>query len=510
MENHAADVRLPKAPEPYWLNALDIPTFEPLQEDIKVDVVVVGGGITGITTAYLLVQEGISVALLEADRLLNGTTGHTTAKLTAQHGLFYDELMAHMGRTQARLYFEANDEAIQFVERTVSALGVDCDFQRQDAYVYAVAAESANKVEQEFEAYQTLGIDGELVAEIPFDLQIKQAIVMKNQAQFHPTRYLAGLVKALQDKGCRIFEGTTAVDVEYDDEPVVVTRDGYKVQADKVISCSHYPFYDGLGFYFARLHAERAYVIAGRSDKPYPGGMYISADNPTRSIRATNMNGEPLVLISGDGHKTGQGKDTLAHYEALEAFGQEVLWLQEVLYRWSAQDLYTLDKVAYIGPLTAGKPNVLVATGYRKWGMTTGTQAALLLRDYALDKDNPYKELYAPSRFYADPSLKTFLVQNANVAAHLVKGKFEMPARQAEDLANGEGGVVNHQGARNGAYRDEDGKLFVVDTTCTHMGCEVTWNHGDKTWDCPCHGSRFTYKGDVMEGPAERSLKRLD
>lgn len=497
-------------PEPYWRDSISIPEFPALSEDIDVDVAIVGGGISGITAAYLLSSEGLKVALLEADKLLNGSTGHTTAKITAQHNLLYDELIQHTGKCKAKRYYESNQDAIRFIEKTSQELGIDCEFQSEDAYVYSITDEYAKKIEKEFSAYRMLGIDGDVVKQIPLPIDVQNAIVMRNQAQYHPLKYLMGLVDILRKKGVQIYEHTVATDVEYGERPVIVTRHGHRISADKVLACSHFPFYDGAGFYFTRMYAKRAYIIAAKCNIDYPGGMYISAETPAISLRSVQIDNEQMLLISGADHKTGQGKDTMEHYQSLEAYGREVLGLTEVRYRWSNQDLFTLDKIPFIGELTQSHPNVLVATGYKKWGMTSSVVAAQLLRDIVMDRENPYRDVYDPSRFYADPSLRKFLSTNINVAAHLIKGKFEVSDLAADDLAPGEGAVITHDGRRAGAYRDDDGQVYIVDTTCTHLGCEVNWNHGDKTWDCPCHGSRFAVNGDVIEGPAEKPLERLD
>ena len=258
------------------------------------------------------------------------------------------------------------------------------------------------------------------------------------------------------------------------------------------------------------MHADRSYALAVKAKKKFPGGIYISADKPTRSLRSVTVNGEEMVLIVGENHKTGQGIETMEHYKALETFGEEVFGLEEIVYRWSAQDLITLDKLPYIGELTSGQPNILIATGFRKWGMSNGTAAALLFRDMILGKENTFQKLYTPSRFYAHPSLKNFLVENANVVGQLIKGKLDSPKTTPEDLSNGEGAVITLDGHRKGAYKDDEGKLHIVDTTCTHIGCEVEWNNGDRTWDCPCHGSRFSFTGEVIEGPAEKPLQKYD
>ncbi|GGE33201.1 oxidoreductase [Pullulanibacillus camelliae] len=509
-QNKRTKDTFPESPEPYWRDFITLPEFPQLEDNLQVDVVIVGGGITGLTAAYLLVKEGLKVAVLEAGKLLNGTTGHTTAKVTVQHGLIYDEFIQNIGKSRTRLYYEANAEALSFIRKTIEEHSIDCDFSEQDAYIYATTEHYARKLEKEAKAYAKLGIDGGLVNNLALDIDIQNGLVMKNQAQFHPVKYLARFIDVIKEKGGLIFEDTTAVNVKTGKEPVVFTRKGLEVTGRYVLVCSHFPFYEGKGFYFTRMHAERSYVVAVKTKKHYPGGMYINAEDPVRSLRSTMMNGEEIVLVGGESHKTGQGTDTMAHYKALETFGDELFGIDRVAYRWSAQDLVTLDKLPYIGELTSGEANILVATGYRKWGMTNGTAAALLLRDYVMQQETPYQKLFTPSRFYLHPSLKNFLVENANVAGHLIKGKIEAPNRKMNDFANDEGGVVIHKGQRKGVYKDKEGALHVVDTTCTHLGCEVEWNDGERTWDCPCHGSRFSYTGEVIEGPAETPLQQHD
>ncbi|WP_152393550.1 FAD-dependent oxidoreductase [Paenibacillus guangzhouensis] len=500
----------PQYPDSYWIASSERMAFPALQEDIQADVAVVGGGISGITTALLLAREGLHVVLLEAGELLKGTTGHTTAKVTAQHDLIYHELIQHVGLEKAQYYYRANQEAIQFIKELVHQESIDCGLTDQDAYIYTNDEQYLRKLELEMQAYEQLGIHGELVHSMPLSLSMKQALVMRNQAQFHPLHYLYALVRLFMKLGGKIYEHTTVMTVENGDQPKLVTRDGHHVTCRHTVSCSHFPFYDGMGFYFSRMHAERSYVLGVKCSDPYPGGMYIRAENPTRSIRSTAMaDGQTLVLVGGEGHKAGQGVCTIRHYEALQHFAKEQFKVEDIPYRWSTQDLVTLDKVPYIGQISSSVQNVFVATGYRKWGMTQGTLAALLLRDTILERDNPYQALYTPSRFHADPDIKTFVTQNADVAKHLIAGKLEMVRKKPEELKAGEGDVVTVDGQRAGAYRDEQGILHLVDTTCTHMGCEVEWNAGDLSWDCPCHGSRFSIDGEVMEGPAKRPLTRL-
>ncbi|OLO39096.1 (2Fe-2S)-binding protein [Alkalihalophilus pseudofirmus] len=508
--NEDKNNKFPKFPEPYWRDDLQFPSFPTLEENIAVDVGIVGAGITGITTAYLLSQAGVKVALLDAGVILNGTTGHTTAKVTAQHGLIYDELIEHFGEEKAKQYFEANDKAKEFIIDTVTSLNINCDFEEQDAYIYTNSEQELNKLEKEARAYEKLGIPGSLVKSMPLQIPMKNAVVMSKQAQFHPLKYLVPLVEEIKNAGGLIFENTTAVNVEEEDHPKIITRNGHHITCKYVVSCSHFPFYDGMGFYFARMHAERSYVVAVKSNQPYPGGMYLSSESPTRSVRSTPFGNESLLLLGGDGHKTGQGVNTIKHYEALAQFGKDVLGLTDIRYRWSAQDLYTLDKVPYVGPITSSKENILVATGYRKWGMTNSTAAAMMLKELVIDGKHQYENVFTPSRFKADPSIKEMVVQNTDVAVELVKGKLKNVHKFPEDVKVGEGSHVKVDGKKAGAYRDEEGKLYCVDTTCTHMGCEVEWNAGERTWDCPCHGSRFSIEGDVIEGPADQPLKKLE
>ncbi|MCL6458824.1 MAG: FAD-dependent oxidoreductase [Gorillibacterium sp.] len=502
-------VSLPQYPESYWLASSNIPRFPQLTKDIHVDVAIVGAGITGITTAYLLSKQGLKVAVIEAGQMLSGTTGHTTAKITAQHGLIYDEFISNFGEEQTKLYYEANQQAFQFIKETVDQQHISCDFTHEDAYIYTNSANYVEKMTMEINAYKKLGIIGDYLEQTPLPFPIKAAVVMKNQAQFNPVSYLTHLIQQIVKQGGQIFEHTTAVNVEKGRPATVVTKAGYKISCHYVVSCSHFPFYDGWEFYFAKMYAERSYVLGVKTERAYPGGMYLNAEEPNRSLRSAMVNGERMVLVGGESHKTGQGICTIKHYEALKHFAKEHFGLKEISYRWSAQDLVTLDKLPYIGQNQADTPNILVATGYKKWGMTTGTAAALLIEKLVMDKESPYQELFKPERFHANPGIKNFVVQNVDVAKHLIAGKLEMIYRKPEELGNDEGAVVKVNGSRAGAYRDQQGDLYLVDTTCTHMGCEVEWNLAERTWDCPCHGSRFSYQGEVLEGPTDKPLKSL-
>lgn len=500
---------LPQFPKSLWLSATELPRYPKLEADLQVDVTVVGAGITGMTTAYLLAAKGLKVALLDAGRIFHGTTGHTTAKITAQHNLIYDELIAHFGADNARLYYEANREALQFIKKLAADEQIPCQFKEENAYIYTSSEANMDKISAECKAYEQLGIPGGFVEQTPLPFQTRAAIVMKDQAQFDPIPFLNHLREQFLRLGGQLFEETTVVGVEKGPPAVVKTSDGCQITSPYVVVCSHFPCIDKGGFYFARLHAERSYTLAARTGKGLAGGMYLSADNPVRSLRTVTANDEELLLIGGEGHKTGQGICTFQYYEKLREFGLEHFDLQEIVYHWSAQDLVTLDNLPYIGRELGDQRHIFIATGFKKWGMTTSVAAALLNSSLIAGEQSPYEELFKPSRFHADPDIKTFILQNANVAKHLIAGKVDIVHRRVEELAPDEGAVVRVNGRRAGAYRDAAGELHVVDTTCTHMGCEVEWNEAERTWDCPCHGSRFAYTGDVMEGPAKKALGKV-
>lgn len=501
---------IPQFPESYWLDSIDLPDFPKLEDSVETDVGIVGGGIVGITAAYLLAEQNYNVVLIDADKLGNGTTGHTTAKLTAQHGLIYDELIQHLGLEKAKQYYQSNVEAKRFVEEQIQELDIDCDYRQEDAYLFTNDESYLSKLENEKKAYDQLEIAGELTDHMPLDIPIKSALIMKNQAEFHPLKYLKALVKKAVKNGVTIYEQTTATDVEYIKHPAIVTENGHRIRCRYVIEASHYPFYDGQGIYPVRMYPERSYAVAFKTAKAFPGGTYINAETPTRSIRTTNQNGEELWIVVGEKHKTGQGNSTIKHYEALADYAETHFGISDYVYRWSAQDLTTLDNIPYIGKVTKNNSDVFVATGFRKWGLTEGTNAAKIITDLIMKGENPYEELFSPSRFQADPAVKEFTKANADVAKHLIKGKLEYTNDNIKDLKPDQATTTRIHGMRTGVYKNSDNKLYAVDTTCTHMGCEVNWNDGDRTWDCPCHGSRFSYTGEVIEGPAKKALNQVE
>ncbi|MCA1030169.1 FAD-dependent oxidoreductase [Bacillus timonensis] len=503
-------MNFPQLPESYWRKT-ELPQFKELNSNLEVDVAIVGAGITGITTGLLLKKAGYNVTIIDADSILNGTTGHTTAKVTVQHNLIYNELLNNLGEEKAKLYFDANNMGLKWIKDYITKNKVECDFTEEDAYIYTNSTNYLTQIENESSAYNQLGIPGEMISKLPLNIPVKTGLVLRKQAQFHPIKYLKHLIKEFVNLGGLVFENTPAVDIEKGERPIVKTKKGFNISSKHIVITSHFPFLDMFGFYFTRMYAERSYILAAKIQEEFPGGMYISAESPTRSLRYTTLeNGQKFVLIGGESHKVGQGVNTIRHYEALKSFGEQTFRVEEFLYRWSAQDLFTLDKVPYVGQITSNTNNIFVATGYGKWGMTNGTAAALLIKELITTGNSIYKDLFTPSRFNTDPSVKQFFINNADVAKHFIDGKLEFAIKKPDDLDINEGSVVSVNGKRAGAYKDEEGRLHIVDTTCTHMGCELEWNNGEKSWDCPCHGSRFSFKGDVLEGPAKKTLRRIE
>lgn len=495
---------------PIWQEGDIMPAFPQLKENIKTEVTVVGGGITGITTAYLLAKKGVKVVLIDRGKLTNATTGHTTAKITAQHGIIYHEFMSHFSHEEAALYYESQSEALKSIRNIIQENQIECHFEEQDAILLTNNDKNRRKLEQEFEAYTALNIDREELTQLPVAFPMKYAIKMKNQAQFHPISYLKSLVDEIIENGGEIYENTSAYDIENADHRIVRTKDQHSIICDQVVIATQFPFFEGEAFYSARMYPSRSYAVAFTSKNPYPGGMYLDVDEPVHSLRTLKLDGEEYWIFGGQNHKTGQYKHDVAPLQKLKEFASKHLKLTDWQYEWSAQDYTTLDKLPYIGRLNKNRPEILVATGYRKWGMTNSMVAAKVLTDLILNKENPYIDLYRPTRFHADPDLKQFISTNTNVAKELVSGKLMQDKHTPKEIPAGSAIKTKQHGQTIGIYKDHEGKVHALDTTCTHLGCEVTWNDEEKTWDCPCHGSRFACDGKVIEGPALEDLKKVE
>ncbi|MBZ2174406.1 FAD-dependent oxidoreductase [Schnuerera sp. xch1] len=495
-----------KLPQSYWLASTPTTNYPTLNEDIDVDVVIIGGGLAGISCAYLLQKENLNIAVLESDHICQGATAHTTAKITSQHGLIYDKIKTQAGKEFAKQYAHANESAIHKIKEIIEDNQIDCDYISQPAFVYTQREKYIQQIENEVKTASSLGIKASYVEEIPFNMSIKAAIRFDNQAQFHPRKYVLSLASIIHDNNVRIFENSRAVDIEKDNNYVITTEKGNKVRAKKVIITSQYPFYNKHGMYFARVFPKRSYIVGIKAKEKYPGGMYVNEEDPTRSLRSQNTEDGELILVVGANHTTGQSDNTDESYQELISFANSIFTIEDIPYKWSTQDYITLDGVPYIGNYTSNTPDMYVATGFQKWGMTNSMVSAMILRDLIVKGESKWQNVYNPSRKNIISSAKNFVVENLNVAEHLLKGKLSSLPKNI-DIEPGEGKIIKIDGERIGAYRDEEGMLHLVNTTCPHMGCELNWNSAEKSWDCPCHGSRFTYEGEIIEGPSIKPLK---
>jgi glycine/D-amino acid oxidase-like deaminating enzyme/nitrite reductase/ring-hydroxylating ferredoxin subunit len=485
-----------------WIDSGPHPPARPrLEASTDADVAVIGGGIVGITTALLLQEAGVRAVLLEAGRLAGGVSGYTTAKVSSQHGMIYERLRSGFGADGARAYGAANEAALAWIADRVERDVIDCDFRRRASYAYLGPGADRANAEREAEAALAAGLPASFVEETPLPYPVAAAVRFDDQAEFHVRKYLLALADELDE----VYEHSHAVQVDEHGRCVVKTPGG-SVTADHVVVATHYPFLDR-ALAFARVSQQRSYALLCRIAGDPPAGMFISGDSPTRSVRAVPVDGEELLLVGGEGHKTGEGGDTEARYRALERFAREHWDVESVAYRWSSQDGTTIDGVPYVGPLTPRNEHVLMATGFAKWGMTGGTAAAMILSDRLLGRENPWSELFNPNRIKPRAAVK-FVEENAKVGLHLLGDRItKRGTRPIEDLAPGEGDIVRHAGEKVAGHRRDDGTLVAVSPLCTHLGCQVNWNTAERSWDCPCHGSRFSPEGEVLQGPAVHRLE---
>lgn len=491
----------------FWLEDHHEITFPKFEGEETFDVAIVGGGITGIMTAYYLVQSGYKVALFEASNLMYGTTGRTTGKITAQHDIIYHTLIDEYGADYAKQYFEANNQAKETIKELCKQHAIDCDFETEDSYVFTQKHEYVEKLKKELAAYQLLKISHEWVTELPLHIPVEAGLIMKDQAQFNPVLFLQSIIQIIDEKGGKIFEHSKVEAMDKTDQYCLLLENQGRVYAKHVISTSNFPFIDRHG-YFARLFPARSYLICVKVKDIFPGGMYINIENPTYSIRSVRKGDQQYVFIAGAGHKTGNVYSEQEQIEQLVSFAKQTFDVEEMIEHWSAQDLETADDLPYIGRMK-GEESFYVATGYKKWGMTTSIVAAQLISDEINGKQNPYAQLFSPERTFTFKKIKKLLQENMKIPGEFVDGKLSTPEIELKDLQCGEGRPVSIKGKRAGAYKSESGEFIIIDTTCTHMGCELNWNSVEKSWDCPCHGSRFSLTGKVLNGPAKKDLHKV-
>ncbi len=496
---------LPGKPTSLWLETTPETAYPTLAEDLTVDVAVVGAGIAGLTAAFALKEEGKTVAVLESKRIVHGATGYTTAKLTSGHGMIYSHLSKSFGDDGARIYAESQEAAISHVRRLVGDRGIGCDLEDKDNYVYTTDMEHADEMHEEVAAAVRAGLRAELVRDTPLPYDVVAAIRLTGQAQFNPRKYLLHLASEIDGDGSHVFEQSSVTGVEDGEPCVVATAGGHKVRARDVVVATHLPVLDR-GLFFAKAHPKRSYVIAGPvADKDAPDGMFITNDEPMRSLRTAKGEEGRMLLVGGEHHRPGAAADTEKFYERLAVFALEELGLSTISLRWSTQDYFSVDRVPFTGPLTRGSHHVFVTTGYGGWGMTNGTLGALILRDRILGRENPWASLYDSKRLNLDTAAPRLISENAVVGVHFMGDRIRTRP-SVESLTPGTGAVIRNGLKHLAVYRNDSGELSCLSATCTHLGCIVEWNQAERSWDCPCHGSRFDLGGKVIQGPAVRDL----
>lgn len=459
--------------ESFWnLEKENHKKFNSLIGDINADVCIVGGGITGLTTAYYLSKNGKKVIVLEKDRICSCTSGGTTGKITSQHELIYKYLKDEHGKDVAEKYLQSNENAIKNTEKIIKDEDIDCDFERKSAYVYTQSEKEVKKIKQEVKIAKELGMDSEFVTQIDLPIDILGAIEFKNQAQFHPVKYAYGLINSILNNGGVIYENSKVIEIDQNDDEYIISTKSGTVTSKYIVLATRYPIINFPGYYFLKMYQSMSYAMVFDMGNNFnTNGMFISSETPVNSFRSIKYKDRNLLLAVGYDHKTGD--EVIGNpFEYLEKRVKNIYPNAKKLFYWSAEDCISLDKIPYIGDFSQIMDNVYVATGFKKWGMTFSNIAANIIKDKILGVKNEYEEIYKSSRLE--------MIKNKDETMNLLKD-------------SAEGIVVK--------------RLKTTKTpTCTHLGCKLSWNEIEETWDCLCHGSRFSKDGNVIEGPAIKNL----
>ncbi len=491
----------------FWQGTADMVRFPPITQDLEADVAIVGGGITGMVAALLLSRAGKSVVVMEAMRVGEGTTGFSTGNLYAS----VDERLASIrdawNAETAASVVRSRTAALNLIEQTISEFGIVCGFARRPQYLLATDDEQSEQLAGELEALQEAGLLASEVKEVPLPIAFVRALKIENQAQFHPLAYVRGLARAIQSDNCRIFEDSPVAEID-GGKHVVRTAAG-EVRAHQILMATHVP--KGFNLIHTVLGPYREYGIAARlCGTDYPEGIFWSMEEPGHSIRSYDANGDRYLIVIGEKHKTGQPEEGKDYFAAVEQYARVHFEVASVDYRWSAQHYRPADKLPYIG-LSAGSDNIYLATGFGTNGLVYGPMAAMIVSDAILGRQNPWSRLYDATRFTPAKSAADFLSENVNSAKEFVRDYFSRAEVEAAAKVPPGEGMLAHVGKEKLAvYRDESGGLVALSPVCTHLGCLVHWNGHERTWDCPCHGSRFGPDGAVLEGPAIKALVQKD
>jgi glycine/D-amino acid oxidase-like deaminating enzyme/nitrite reductase/ring-hydroxylating ferredoxin subunit len=487
-----------------WTETTNLPQFPVLEDDLDTDVAVIGGGISGVTAALILARAGKRVALVEARRLGSGETGHTTAHLTEIIDTRYHVLESKFGKDGAALAAASSRAAIQRMEAFVHELAIDCSFARVPAFLFARNESQRLELAQELESLERVGTEAAWADTLPLPLETAGAVRVGHQARVHPLEYLRGLASAFTEAGGMVFEGTRLLDVD-DGSPCRVTTTGGVITAKDVLVLTNSPVSSKFAFH-TKTAPYRTYAMALRLRHAFPDALFWDMDDPYHYVRKQESRHGSFVIVGGEDHKTGQREDSAASYEALGEWAATHFGPLEIASRWSGQVIEPADGLPFIGK-NADDEHIYTATGYTGNGMTFGTLAAMMLSDAVLGQKSPWAELYDSNRKKPLAQAREFVVENLNVASRMVKDRF-VPKEidSADDIPRGEGRLVRAHGKILAVYRDDAGETHVRSGVCTHLGCVVRWNDAERSWDCPCHGSRFDVDGAILNGPATAPL----
>lgn len=462
-----------------------------LTGNITADVAVIGAGMAGILTAYKLQKRGLKVVVIEAKRVGFGVTKNTTAKITSQHNIIYSKLINSYGINFAKAYALANENAIYEYKRIIEDHNIDCSFEQKNAFVYSNCDKDI--IRREFNSAVMCGIDAFYTEESDLPFKIKAAVGFRNQAQFNPLKFLFSIANELQ-----IYENTTALDIK---NGCVITDRG-TVKATHIAVCTHYPFLKTTGLYFARMHQDRSYVIATKANATIDG-MYVCVDDNGYSFRQADGH----ILIGGSSHRTGVNKNDC--YKRLVHASKLYYPRASITNRWSAQDCVSIDNIPFIGRYSTSLPRVYVATGFNKWGMSLSMVSADIICDLIMTNKSKYEKVFSPQRFNLPQSHKNIKENIKYTASGMFEKYFRLPKDKIETIKKGCGTKINYNGKKIGVYKDEKGQIYAVSIICPHLGCELNFNSEDKSWDCPCHGSRFNIYGEKLDNPANSNLTRV-
>jgi glycine/D-amino acid oxidase-like deaminating enzyme/nitrite reductase/ring-hydroxylating ferredoxin subunit len=499
---------MPNYTNSVWSEMTPPSPYRKLGGDVSVDVAIIGGGITGVTAARLLKRAGRSVALVESRRVGKGETSKTTAHLTQVLDTRTQTLISRFGVDGADLAMQGQRLALERIESFVDLLKIDCQFERVDGYLYAETAEGIKTVEAEEEAARRLGLSVTLMNEVPLPFPVARGLQFPEQAQLHPRAYLLALTEGIDGGGSYVFEQTDVLDVE-EGEPCRVITDSGVISALDVIVAAHVPISTKLAVH-TKLAAYRTYVVGIAMPLPHPIGLFWDTADPYHYIRSAVVDGTSYLIVGGEDHKVGVSDDTTLPFKRLEEYvGRHFARpVAPTDFRWSGQIIEPADGLPYIGR-TSTSGHVYIATGYSGNGITNGTLAALILTDQIQQIPNPWSELFDVNRFKPFASARKFISENVDFPKHLVGDRLAAVARSGDlnAIQPGEGMVLSVKGTKLAVYRNENGGLSAVSPVCTHLGCLVRWNTTEKSWDCPCHGSRFDPTGRVLNGPATSPLE---